>query len=171
MKPRLNHLIHKSTVIVILIERFLLWNWSRILILTYSSLKSSILHVSWHFFMEFWISLMDSPVIFFTINMSVIRIYNFLVWIEYVSLTPSPHPLPTLKPLDKEIFVVFTRVMQFIVLMYLICVYMCVNTLLSEISPIIIRDQPQLSEFSPKRQKCFEPKNSEKKTKKCYEQF
>ena len=86
MKPRLNHLIHKSTVIVILIERFLLWNWSRILILTYSSLKSSILHVSWHFFMEFWISLMDSPVIFYTINMSVIRIYNFLVWIEYVSL-------------------------------------------------------------------------------------
>ena len=57
------------------------------------------------------------------------------------------------------------RVRQFVVLMYLICVYMCANTLLSEISPTIIRDQPLLSEFSPKRQKCFEPKNSGKKRK------
>ena len=35
---------------------------------------------------------MDSPVIFYTINMSVIRIYNFLVWIEYVSLRGGGGP-------------------------------------------------------------------------------
>ena len=63
-------------------------------------------------------------------------------------LPPFPYPLPTLQPLEKKIFVVFMRVRQFIVLMYLICVYMCANPLLSEISPTIIRDQPLLSEIS-----------------------
>ena len=72
----------------------------------------------------------------------------------------AKRPTPPLPPIPciyaptpwKEIFVVFMRVRQFIVLVYIICVYLCVNTLLSEISPTIIRDQPLLSEFSHKRQ-------------------
>ena len=82
---------------------------------------------------------------------------------------PSPHHLPTLQPLDKEIFVVFMRVRQFIFLMYLIGVYVCTYT--------IIRDQPHDYPRSaptiiiqPQEAKMFRTKKQWKKTEKCYEQ-
>ena len=92
--------------------------------------------------------------------------------VSHVPLYPLlPHPLPMIQPLNKEIFVLFMRVRQFISLFfYLICVYLCVNTLLSEISPPLSEISPYYQNSAPRGKNVLDQKTV-KKTEKCYAQL